>query len=740
MCIDANMQHIYTVGFIYASWAKACTLAVSPHSPKFATNVAVCLQLSALTSLGKGHSLILLTTATPDAACTAHLQHLVDSTQACLSVTVVPCNLLTHPDHQATAATAAATAVALALQDMPPPQAVAVLLVSQPAVLTTQLALGLPAAPAASFHSVADLLPAAPAVSMHSVADPSVAVRGVVPTRDSLLQQVAAAAAQAIGEDVPRSDEPLMDAGLNSSGAVQLVAVLEAMTGLELPGTLAFDYPSIAEVADYLFTLQQSDSNTAGPACTAQQASSMPEADVATAVHVPILPGKSCPASPAVQPLTASAPASSPLQVTKIILAAVADMLSLDDTEASTLSLDAPLMDAGLNFTLAIQLTSQLESLLHQDLPDTLVFDYPTVRDIAGFVAASYNNTTAPTAIHSAEATNTAGSDQSKVSQSMMPQADEAVMLEGLVARLVTDITGDAVDPSMPLMDARLTSAAAIQLTTALEETLGIDLPGTLIFDYPTVSSLVAYLAGCGVHLPVDHTATSPAQAAISPALPGGAPSTATAVATIIRSDVSLGRHMPTAMTFSASDYKSQAVAIVASAHQVPGGTLQPMPSTTSVDRISPVPLERWNNDAPALDNPSELNAGFGSFLGGADQFDPVAFHLSASEATLMDPQQRLLLQTFAEAQAAFQTWNSHAAVADRHVVEDSNVKQQMGVYVGVSQLEYARITYETGTNLNAYYATGAHLSVTSGRIAYTFGLKGPAMAGRPASCCRLHA
>lgn len=49
-------------------------------------------------------------------------------------------------------------------------------------------------------------------------------------------------------------------------------------------------------------------------------------------------------------------------------------------------------------------------------------------------------------------------------------------------------------------------------------------------------------------------------------------------------------------------------------------------------------------------------------------------------------------------------------------------------MFVGVSQLEYAHITYELGTGLNAFYATGAHLSVASGRISYTFGLKGPAM------------
>lgn len=51
-----------------------------------------------------------------------------------------------------------------------------------------------------------------------------------------------------------------------------------------------------------------------------------------------------------------------------------------------------------------------------------------------------------------------------------------------------------------------------------------------------------------------------------------------------------------------------------------------------------------------------------------------------------------------------------------------------MGVFVGVSQLEYARMTLQQNIDVNAFYATGAHLSVTSGRISYTFGLRGPAV------------
>jgi hypothetical protein len=283
------------------------------------------------------------------------------------------------------------------------------------------------------------------------------------------------------------------------------------------------------------------------------------------------------------------------------------------------------------------------------------------------------------------------------------------------------------VDPRTPLMEAGLTSATAIQLTTALEETLATDLPGTLIFDYPTVDSLVTYLAGCGVHLPADSPAVATAAAAEGPALPSTA-SRVTTSAGPVHPVLPLELQLPWAVNHVNTE--SKAVAIVASAHHVPGGCLQPGAFTTPVDRISRVPLDRWNLDEPALDNPSELSAAFGSFLSGADQFDPAAFHLSASEATLIDPQQRLLLASFAEAQSVFNTWDSHTFGSGRHAVSGSSIKQQFGVYVGVSQLEYARVTYETGTNLNAYYATGAHLSVTSGRIAYSFGLKGPALAG----------
>jgi acyl transferase domain-containing protein len=90
---------------------------------------------------------------------------------------------------------------------------------------------------------------------------------------------------------------------------------------------------------------------------------------------------------------------------------------------------------------------------------------------------------------------------------------------------------------------------------------------------------------------------------------------------------------------------------------------------------------------------------------------------MSKAEAVLIDPQQRLLMEGYAAAAAHDATHHAQAsALSD---------PASAGVYVGVSQLEYARIALEQSVPLAAYYATGAHLSVTSGRIAYTFNLRG---------------
>merc|ERR1719265_1877434 len=68
-------------------------------------------------------------------------------------------------------------------------------------------------------------------------------------------EKVRALAMEVIGlepEDL-EDDSPLMEVGLTSSASVLLRdAISEAMPGINLPFTLVFDYPSVADLSEHL--------------------------------------------------------------------------------------------------------------------------------------------------------------------------------------------------------------------------------------------------------------------------------------------------------------------------------------------------------------------------------------------------------------------------------------------------------------------------------------------------------
>ena len=69
--------------------------------------------------------------------------------------------------------------------------------------------------------------------------------------RAFLAAQVAAAVRGLLGADVG-AEEPLMEAGLDSLGAVELKNALQRAVGSELPATVMFDYPSVRALVGFL--------------------------------------------------------------------------------------------------------------------------------------------------------------------------------------------------------------------------------------------------------------------------------------------------------------------------------------------------------------------------------------------------------------------------------------------------------------------------------------------------------
>jgi acyl transferase domain-containing protein/surfactin synthase thioesterase subunit len=102
-----------------------------------------------------------------------------------------------------------------------------------------------------------------------------------------------------------------------------------------------------------------------------------------------------------------------------------------------------------------------------------------------------------------------------------------------------------------------------------------------------------------------------------------------------------------------------------------------------------------------------------GSFVDSAFRFDPAFFGISMAEATRMDPHAALALQV---------AWE---AFEDAGICIDDLRHARVGVFIGITSPEWMAIS-----DMNdPYAAASSMLSSTPGRIAHTFGFRGPAVA-----------
>jgi len=169
---------------------------------------------------------------------------------------------------------------------------------------------------------------------------------------------------------------------------------------------------------------------------------------------------------------------------------------------------------------------------------------------------------------------------------------------------------------------------------------------------------------------------------------------------------------------------EKEPIAIVGFGLRFPGGAFDEFSLwqilAQGVNTVTETPRDRWNLDDyydPDPDKPGKMYTRHGAYLSGVDRFDAEFFGISPREAASMDPQHRLLLEISWEAL-------ENAAIAPA-TLRDS----QTGVFVGIGNSDYWRMVYADEERVDAYSALGNSYSVAAGRLAYFFGLHGPAMA-----------
>ncbi|QXV63897.1 SDR family NAD(P)-dependent oxidoreductase [Mucilaginibacter sp. 21P] len=262
----------------------------------------------------------------------------------------------------------------------------------------------------------------------------------------------------------------------------------------------------------------------------------------------------------------------------------------------------------------------------------------------------------------------------------MKTEQEIVAWLQQHLSAILNGVPGQ-VDINVRFKDYGLESRSALLLTQKLSEWLGQSLEQTLVWDYPTIAELAAYIVN-----------------------PQG-----------------VKREK---RTNAANTNYHEPVAVVGIACRFPGANDKNAywdMLKNGLSGIREVPSDRWNIDEYLDENPlikGKMNTKWGGFIEQVDKFDPEFFGISPREANQMDPQQRLMLEL---------TWE---AVEDAGTNPTDLKGSDTGVFYSAIWNDYLILNSREGVeNIEQHTATGMHHSVIPNRVSYFLGLEGPSLA-----------
>ena len=232
------------------------------------------------------------------------------------------------------------------------------------------------------------------------------------------------------------------------------------------------------------------------------------------------------------------------------------------------------------------------------------------------------------------------------------------------------------IDRTDPLMQKGLNSLGVAELHNLLQGELGdaLSLPSTMVFDYPTIASIAAYvtsqidLSNASSAVQLDHK-----DCCVS------------------------GAHIASMQCITPDGGHSQGLVwnLMTSGH----------------NSVRMIPMQRYG-----FEHTTE-GTKYGHFVEGIELFDNSAFGMSAIEAATTDPNHRILLEL------------AGGALITARPGKEALVGARIGVFVGFCHvISWAMLQRDRHVDVNVFSGHGSDCGSAAGRISYTLALKGPCL------------
>ena len=279
------------------------------------------------------------------------------------------------------------------------------------------------------------------------------------------------------------------------------------------------------------------------------------------------------------------------------------------------------------------------------------------------------------------------------------------------------------IDPQAPLENYGVDSILAVNLTNHLEQGLG-PLSKTLFFEYQTIHELAKYFIR-------SHSAKL--ATLLSGSSNGNSKSPAPSfesrqeARSSNRTKLDLRKRF-SQFTSSSPGRESDGIAIIGLSGRYAGATsirAYWQNLREGKDCIVEVPKERWDWREYFSEDRSKSGHHYckwGGFIAGIDEFDPLFFNISPTEAKYIDPQERLFLQ-----HAWMAMEDAGYTRAGLQVGSEQDLRGKVGVYVGAGVYEYQLRGGQGGIRGRT---SGIAVSIGSiaNRVSYVLNLHGPSM------------